>query len=150
MSAKMDRETLGKRPGIFFIGSPNVGKRTLISCLSIDGDSQGVERLIGALSAHMWPGMLLKSGDKIHEPSLPDQSELSDEESYYEPEHEILSSGSVEPWDNVDGEWISADGPVSTSRTGIPSELDLHSLDRESGISLLRGEHRPSTSSSVA
>ncbi|XP_073288596.1 uncharacterized protein [Primulina huaijiensis] len=111
-------------------------------CLSIDGDSQGVERLIGALSAHMWPGMLLKSGDKIHEPSLPDQA---DKESDYEPEYEILSSGSVEPWDNVDGEWISADGPVSTSRTGIPSELDLHSLDRESGISLLRGEHRPST-----
>ncbi|CAN8253573.1 unnamed protein product [Cochlearia groenlandica] len=25
-------------------------------CLSVDGDSQGVERLFGALSAHMWPG----------------------------------------------------------------------------------------------
>lgn len=39
--------------------------------LSVDGDSQGVERLFGALSAHMWPGMILKSGDKIHEPVLP-------------------------------------------------------------------------------
>lgn len=43
--------------------------------LSVDGDSQGVERLYGALSAHMWPGMLLKSGDRISEPSLPEQEE---------------------------------------------------------------------------
>jgi hypothetical protein len=36
----------------------------------VDGDSQGVERLLGALSAHMWPGMILKSGNKITTPSL--------------------------------------------------------------------------------
>lgn len=36
----------------------------------MDGDSQGVERLFGALSAHMWPGMILKSGNKITTPSL--------------------------------------------------------------------------------
>lgn len=41
--------------------------------LSTDGDSQGVDRLYGALSAHMWPGMSLKCGDKINEPSLPEQ-----------------------------------------------------------------------------
>lgn len=41
--------------------------------LSVDGDSQGVERLYGALSAYMWPGMVLKSGDKITEPSLPEE-----------------------------------------------------------------------------
>ncbi|XLU44109.1 hypothetical protein S245_038923 [Arachis hypogaea] len=40
-------------------------------CLSIDGDLQGVERLYGALSAHMWPGMILKSGDRISQPSFP-------------------------------------------------------------------------------
>ena len=40
--------------------------------LSMDGDSQGAERLYGALSAYMWPGMILKSGDKITEPSLPE------------------------------------------------------------------------------
>ncbi|KAL2559292.1 uncharacterized protein Fot_04031 [Forsythia ovata] len=44
-------------------------------CLSIDGDSQGVERLYGALSAHMWPRMSLKSRDKIIEPSLPEQED---------------------------------------------------------------------------
>lgn len=41
--------------------------------LSVDGDSQGVDRLYGALSAHMWPGMILKSGNKIIEPSLPEK-----------------------------------------------------------------------------
>lgn len=44
--------------------------------LSVDGDSQGIERLYGALSAHMWPGMILKSGDKITEPSLPEKEGL--------------------------------------------------------------------------
>lgn len=38
--------------------------------LSVDGDSQGLERLLGALSAHMWPGMILKSGNKITAPFL--------------------------------------------------------------------------------
>jgi len=41
--------------------------------LSIDGDLQGVERLHGALSAHMWPGMVLKSGDRINQPSFPEK-----------------------------------------------------------------------------
>lgn len=45
--------------------------------LSVDGDSQGVERLFGALSAHMWPGMVLKSGDKITEISLPEKQGLT-------------------------------------------------------------------------
>lgn len=31
---------------------------------------QGVERLYGALSAHMWPGMVLKSGNRIYIPSM--------------------------------------------------------------------------------
>ena len=44
--------------------------------LSVDGDLQGVERLYGALSAYLWPGMVLKSGDKITEPSLPEKQGL--------------------------------------------------------------------------
>lgn len=47
--------------------------RISMAGLSVDGDSQGVERLQGALSAYMWPGMVLKSGDKINEPSLPQE-----------------------------------------------------------------------------
>jgi alpha- and gamma-adaptin-binding protein p34 len=38
--------------------------------LSVYGDVQGVERLFGALSAHMWPGMILKSGNRIPAPFL--------------------------------------------------------------------------------
>jgi len=40
--------------------------------LSVDGDLQGVERIYGALSAHMWPGMVLKSGERISQPSFPE------------------------------------------------------------------------------
>ncbi|XP_057807524.1 uncharacterized protein LOC131022130 [Salvia miltiorrhiza] len=116
-------------------------------CLSVDGDSQGVDRLYGALSAHMWPGMLLKSGDRINEPSLPEQEELSsEEESDYEPEYEVLSSASAEPWDDVG--WKSADGPVSTSGSGRPMEKDLDTSGRESEAKSIREENQTSTSAS--
>ncbi|CAA0820331.1 GTP binding [Striga hermonthica] len=109
-------------------------------CLSVEGDSQGVERLYGALSAHMWPGMLLKSGDIINEPSLPDQEDLSEEESDdYEHEYEKLSSGSAEPWDDV--RWISADGFASASGTNI-------NLERESEVKSAGEENHSSTSPS--
>ncbi|XP_024934775.1 uncharacterized protein LOC107431106 isoform X2 [Ziziphus jujuba] len=91
-------------------------------CLSVDGDSQGVERIFGALSAHMWPGMILKSGDKINKPSLPENEVLSDEESEYEVEYEILSSGSAEPWDNTNIRWVSADGLATTCDIETTSE----------------------------
>lgn len=78
-------------------------------CLSVDGDSQGVERLFGALSAHMWPGMILKTGDKIAEPSLPEKEELSEEESDFEIDYEVLSEGSAELWGDTN-QWISANG----------------------------------------
>ncbi|KAK9129194.1 hypothetical protein Sjap_009681 [Stephania japonica] len=85
-------------------------------CLSIDGDSQGVERLYGALSAHMWPGMVLKSGDKIAEPYQPEKEDLSEEESDFELEYEILSAGSAEPWDDTE-DWVSANNPLTSSDT---------------------------------
>ncbi|KAL0380022.1 UNVERIFIED_CONTAM: hypothetical protein Sangu_0066500 [Sesamum angustifolium] len=113
-------------------------------CLSVDGDSQGVDRLYGALSAHMWPGML-KSGDKINEPLLPEQEE-SEEESDYEPEYEKLSSGSAEPWDDVG--WMSADGPVSTSGTGGPLERDRDILDGDCEAKSGGEDCQPSTSAS--
>ncbi|OMO65393.1 Alpha/gamma-adaptin-binding protein p34, partial [Corchorus capsularis] len=84
-------------------------------CLSVDGDLQGVERLYGALSAHMWPGMVLKSGDKITEPSLPEKKEeSSEEEPDYEFDYEVLSAGSVEPWDDTSEVWISASESSNT------------------------------------
>lgn len=129
-------------------------------CLSVDGDSQGMERLLGALSAHMWPGMVLKSGDTINQPSLPEQEDSSDEEEpNYELEYEILSAGSVEPWDDTDVSWVSAtndtptidheriagDMQASTSQSqsqevieiererAIPEALEEHEEDNDAG-----------------
>jgi hypothetical protein len=78
-------------------------------CLSVDGDSQGVERLFGALSAHMWPGMILKSGNKITTPSLIEKEESTDDELNYEFDYEVLSHASDEQWEFV--------GESSTSRS---------------------------------
>ncbi|XWS45660.1 hypothetical protein CRYUN_Cryun15aG0155300 [Craigia yunnanensis] len=77
-------------------------------CLSVNGDLQGVERLYGALSAHMWPGMVLKSGDKLTEPLLPEKEESSEEEPDYQFDYEVLSVGSAEPWDDTSEKWVSA------------------------------------------
>lgn len=87
-------------------------------CLSVAGDSQGVERLSVALSSHMWPGMILKSGEKIREPSLPERQESSEEESDYELEYEILSAGSAEPWNDADEGWVSASGSTVAPNAG--------------------------------
>ncbi|XP_047316035.1 uncharacterized protein LOC124919753 [Impatiens glandulifera] len=85
-------------------------------CLSVDGDLQGVERLYGALSAHMWPGMVLKSGEKITQLSLPDEPEMSEVESDYEFEYQVLSAGSAEEeWDETASGWVTANDCSSSS-----------------------------------
>lgn len=33
--------------------------------MSVDGDLQGVPRILDALSAHMWPGLVMKSTQKL-------------------------------------------------------------------------------------
>jgi alpha- and gamma-adaptin-binding protein p34 len=38
--------------------------------LSLNGDVQGLKRLFGALSAHMWHGMTMKSRNRIPAPFL--------------------------------------------------------------------------------
>ncbi|CAA7391203.1 unnamed protein product [Spirodela intermedia] len=80
-------------------------------CLSADGDIQGVERIRGALSAHMWPGMVLKSGEKILKPSLSETGgdKHSDEESDFEVEYERLSAGSDDQWAGASYSWVSFD-----------------------------------------
>uniref|UniRef100_A0A0D9W8N3 Uncharacterized protein n=1 Tax=Leersia perrieri TaxID=77586 RepID=A0A0D9W8N3_9ORYZ len=89
-------------------------------CLSVNGDSQGLERLFGALSAHMWPGMILKSGNRITAPSLVEKEESTDDESNYEFEYEVLSHGSDEQWEFI--------GESSTSRDleGLNEEATTH------------------------
>ncbi|XAR73665.1 hypothetical protein NMG60_11007711 [Bertholletia excelsa] len=112
-------------------------------CLSVDGDLQGFERLYGALSAHMWPGMVLKSGDKITEPSLPENQDLSEEESEYEFEYEVLSAGSVEEWNEGDGGWMSADCSTSTTQNIETKGCDMNRDVKSAGEQLA-----PSTSTS--
>ncbi|KAL3525153.1 hypothetical protein ACH5RR_013525 [Cinchona calisaya] len=120
------------------------------NCLSVDGDLQGVQRLYGALSAHMWPGMVLKSGDKINEPSLPEQEELSEEESDFELEYEILSGGSADPWDDTEVGWVSANGHATTSGTSGAIEQNINSkdCDGKGEIRSVEGQLQPSTSAS--
>ncbi|GAV86190.1 Ras domain-containing protein/Adaptin_binding domain-containing protein [Cephalotus follicularis] len=112
------------------------------NCLSIDGDSQGVERLYGSLSAHMWPGMILKSGDKIIEPSLREKEESSEEESDYELEYEVLSAGSADLWDDTDDGWVSANG---VNKFPNNTECDQENLTRCDK----KEELQPSTSMSA-
>ncbi|KAI4314670.1 hypothetical protein L6164_027558 [Bauhinia variegata] len=115
-------------------------------CLSVDGDSQGVERLWGALSAHMWPGMILKSGDRISVPSLPEKEELSSEESDYELEYEVLSAGSADPWDETEQAWVSA--TASDSGGSVPQNNPATECEKEDGTEYDK-ELQPSTSSTA-
>lgn len=98
-------------------------------CLSLNGDMQGVDRLYAALTAHMWPGMILKSGDRVPEsfPREKAESDVSDEEeSDYELEYEVLSGCSAELWDDNDASWAAfVDSRASTSyQEGSNSQVD--------------------------
>lgn len=79
-------------------------------CISINGDSQGVKRIQEALSAHMWPGMVMKSQSKSPVPLVsPKNDDFSDDDSDFEIEYELLSNGSAEPWDGVEEPWMTVD-----------------------------------------
>ncbi|CAL1377374.1 unnamed protein product [Linum trigynum] len=111
-------------------------------CLSVDGDSQGMERIFGALSAHMWPGMILKSGNKMAEQPIPEEEDLS-EQSDYELEYEVLSAGSAEPWD--DTRWVSASTTIST-----PSEGESNAHVKHDVAGLSNGNKESSSTASNA
>ncbi|KAF8405583.1 hypothetical protein HHK36_010490 [Tetracentron sinense] len=116
-------------------------------CLSVDGDSQGVERLYGALSAHMWPGMILKSGTKIYQSSPLEKNELSEEESDYEIAYEVLSAGSAEHWDDTDELWLSASGPIiATDIKPVTENVTCKKLDGECEMKGNAAEFQASTS----
>ncbi|XVF80578.1 hypothetical protein PTKIN_Ptkin15bG0085000 [Pterospermum kingtungense] len=114
-------------------------------CLSVNGDIQGVERIYGALSAHMWPGLVLKSGDKITEPSLPENEESSEEEPDYQFDYEVLSAGSAEPWDDTGEEWISASASDTVLDIGksIGEENSVTEFVQENIAKYERGELQP-------
>ncbi|VVB10271.1 unnamed protein product [Arabis nemorensis] len=103
-----------------------------------NGDSQGVERIFGALSAHMWPGMILKSGDMITEPMLPHGEER---ESGYGLEYEVLSA---DPWENIEERWVSASETHSHGGSTSPKEVVDDELrpspDNETERAVVTGE----------
>lgn len=76
---------------------------------------------------------------------------MSEEESDYELEYEILSAGSAEPWDDTDNIWVSASGTSSTSNAegsvsqGNPnSNGNLENGNKRNGM-----EAQPSTSTAA-
>ncbi|KAH9316337.1 hypothetical protein KI387_024964, partial [Taxus chinensis] len=78
------------------------------NCISVNGDSQGIKRIQEALSAHMWPGMIMKSQSKSPGTLVPPKKDdFSDDDSEYEIEYELLSNGSAEPWDGVEEPWMT-------------------------------------------
>ncbi|KAK2408676.1 hypothetical protein P8452_70398 [Trifolium repens] len=101
-------------------------------CLSVDGDLQGVERIYGALSAHMWPGMVLKSGERISQPSFPEIEEISSEESDYEQDYEVLSAGSAD-WGETEQGWISATSLDAGGSSAPQNNLNTSS-EHDNGI----------------
>ncbi|XP_018476521.1 uncharacterized protein LOC108847698 isoform X2 [Raphanus sativus] len=110
-------------------------------CLSVDGDTQGVERLFGALSAHMWPGMILKSGDKINEPTHGQE----EEESEYELEYQVLSSGSATDLCEAHSYYADAGGSNTSPDVEInnmvnPKEVELRSSGSQSETDIATDE----------
>ncbi|KAH7664547.1 Small GTPase protein [Dioscorea alata] len=94
-------------------------------CLSVDGDMQGVERLYGALSAYMWPGMVLKSGNRINILSMVHKEEMTDDESDYEIDYERLS-GSDEPVDDMGGPSNSIQEPSMSTTEEKVTDVGAH------------------------
>ncbi|KAL3694309.1 hypothetical protein R1sor_007960 [Riccia sorocarpa] len=79
-------------------------------CMSVDGDLQGVARIHGALTAHMWPGLVMKDSNQRSSSQPGDEDSTSDDDSDYYVEYELLSNGSAEPWDGSGWEeqWTQA------------------------------------------
>lgn len=75
---------------------------------------------------------------------------MSDEESEFELEYEILSAGSADPWDDTEVEWVSANADAATSGTSgaIQQTINANVSDGKSEIKSNTGELLPSTSTS--
>ncbi|KAK3013663.1 hypothetical protein RJ639_008534 [Escallonia herrerae] len=76
--------------------------------------------------------------------------DLSEEESDYEIEYEMLSAGSAEPWDDTDGGWVTANGTTASTETGglVTQNRDAKDSDGERVIRSVGEELQPSTSTS--
>lgn len=76
---------------------------------------------------------------------------MSEEESEYELEYEILSAGSAEPWDDTDNRWISATGTVSTSNAEASvSQGNPNSNGNLENVNIFSGKETPPSTSTAA
>ena len=73
---------------------------------------------------------------------------MSEEESDYEFEYEVLSAGSAEPWDDTYGGWVSADGPVASTCAAISAQNVEAKGCEDREIGSVEVEQQPSTSMS--
>lgn len=73
---------------------------------------------------------------------------MSEEESDYEIEYEILSVGSAEPWDDTDGVWVSASGPTASTSISrsFTQDLEIKEQDQEKNTRGDEGELQDTTS----
>ncbi|KAF3779496.1 hypothetical protein EJ110_NYTH23859 [Nymphaea thermarum] len=100
-------------------------------CLSTNGDIQGVDRVYGALSAYMWPGLIMKSENKMPHVCAYSFEKVSSDESDIEIEYEVLSKGSAEPWDDTDDTWVALS---STDRAEDSKEIASEDVPVDKGI----------------
>lgn len=97
-----------------------------------------------ALSAHMWPGLVMKSTEQQTNVDQPDSKEndedrefSSDEEEDFLIEYEVLSNASTEPWDGNEDMWsfrgaeappldvVPSHGEYKTDTTVESTEADV-------------------------
>ncbi|KAI9391283.1 hypothetical protein POPTR_007G064500v4 [Populus trichocarpa] len=90
--------------------------------------SPRIERLYGALSAHMWPAMILKSDNKISRPTLPDKE--------------------AEPRDDKYGGWVSANGTTAIPDVGgsVAENNSIKECENENREKFGKEEIQPSSS----
>ncbi|KAJ6907806.1 hypothetical protein NC651_018294 [Populus alba x Populus x berolinensis] len=77
---------------------------------------------ISALSAHMWPAMILKSDNKISRPTLPDKE--------------------AEPRDDTYGGWVSANGTIAN----VSENNSIKECENENREKFGKEEIQPSSS----
>eukprot|EP00249_Psilotum_nudum_P017627 c26415_g1_i1 orf=302-1783(+) len=104
-------------------------------CMSVNGDSQGLDRIWEALAAHMWSGMVMKPQNKFSDAHPPPKAEEleSDDDSEFSIEYELLSNDSEDPWNDEEGPW-------SFSSENIPVEIPV-----SNGLHQLEGTSRNGT-----
>ncbi|KAL7255524.1 hypothetical protein ACSBR1_009631 [Camellia fascicularis] len=85
---------------------------------------------------------------------------MSEEESDYEFGYEVLSAGSAEPWDDIDGGWVSSHGSVANTNGcegdkeisfggEQQSSTSMSELDEEIDKEVLPNAHEPDKASEL-